>query len=122
MKYTVTKDAEAEIEFKGKEGMAGETPRTVVEVRPSDVASPRANATTMMLRMEGWMALAELINHRVAIGRSVARDAPANALSRRPIDGDRCDGTTDDVSATRARASTTRCVGVQDRRGGRLEE
>lgn len=82
MKYTVTKDAEAEIEFKGKEGMAGETPRTVVEVRPSDVASPRANATTMMLRMEGWMALAELINHRVAIGRSVARDAPSRTRSR----------------------------------------
>lgn len=54
MKYTVTKDAEAEIEFEGKEGMAGETPRTVVEVRPSDVASPRANATTMM--KAGWMA------------------------------------------------------------------
>ena len=71
MKYTVTKDAEAEIEFEGKEGMAGETPRTVVEVRPSDVASPRANATTMMMLR---MNLSEL--YRVAMDddeRSIGR-------------------------------------------------
>ena len=35
MKYTITKDAEAEIQYEGKEGIAGEKPRTVVEVRPS---------------------------------------------------------------------------------------
>ena len=48
MKYTITKDAEAEIQYEGKEGIAGERPRTVVEVRPSirpfAVASRRANA------------------------------------------------------------------------------
>lgn len=48
MKYTITKDAEAEIQYEGKEGNAGEKPRTVVEVRPSirpfAVASRRANA------------------------------------------------------------------------------
>jgi hypothetical protein len=72
MKYTVTKDAEAEIEFEGKEGNAGETPRTVVEVRPSDVASPRANATTMMMMRR--MNLSEL--YRVAMDddeRSIGR-------------------------------------------------
>ena len=45
MKYTITKDAEAEIQYEGKEGIAGEKPRTVVEVRPS--IRPFAVAITM---------------------------------------------------------------------------
>ena len=78
MKYTITKDAEAEIQYEGKEGIAGEKPRTVVEVRPSirpfAVASRRANANATTTMKGGLSQL-------TMIGRSVARDAPANALS-----------------------------------------
>ena len=38
------------------------------------------------------------------------------------VDDDRCNGRTDNVSATRARASTMRCVGVQGCSRGRFEE